>query len=103
METTLTRRFSILVLAVVLIGGPAFAQQGVTCGDREFVTAKLEAKYGEIQQGAGLVSADKVLELWSSAEGSWTILMTRSDGLTCIMAAGNYWRDRQNGAGDNPA
>lgn len=87
-----------LAICVALAGTPALAQMAINpaaCGNRKAVTDKLVEKYGELQRGAGMVSNDRLLELWRSEKtGSWTILMTRPDGLTCIMAAGNYWRDR---------
>ncbi len=64
-----------------------------TCGDRDFVTQRLEQKYGESRQGIGLVGDNKMLELWRSTDGTWTVLMTRTDGVTCIVAAGNSWNE----------
>lgn len=71
------------------------------CGTRAEVTDKLEATFGELQKGAGVVSDRRVLELWQSTEtGSWTLLMTQTDGQTCIIAAGNHWRDSKGILGD---
>ncbi len=34
-----------------------------------------------------------VFEVWASEKtGSWTILFTRPDGVTCIMATGHDWQ-----------
>lgn len=82
---------------------PALAETfpaDLTCGERHVVTERLEIRFGEIQQGTGMVSTDRVLELWRSKEGSWTILMTRPDGQTCIMAAGDAWDDKDAIPGD---
>ena len=89
------RPLTLIALIAALATGPALAQgvQAATCGSRDEVTRKLAHRFGEMQQGAGVVSTNQVLELWSSDDGSWTILMTRSDGVTCIMAAGSFWRD----------
>lgn len=71
------------------------------CGTRAEVTTKLEATFGELQKGAGMVSDRRVMELWQSREtGSWTLLMTQTDGQTCIIAAGKHWRDRPALQGD---
>lgn len=98
------RLLTTLAAAAVLTTTPATAQtlldEGV-CGKREEVTGRLEAKFGEFQKGAGVVSNNRVLELWQSKKtGSWTVLMTRTDGRTCIIAAGNHWRDQKLTEGD---
>lgn len=93
---------TILVGASALASIPAQAQMMLpqqVCGTRAEVTTKLEATFGEFQKGAGMVSEQRVLELWESKEtGSWTLLMTQTDGQTCIIAAGNHWRERESGS-----
>lgn len=80
--------------------GPSMLPHSV-CGTRAEVTTKLEATFGELQKGAGIVSDRRVMELWQSTEtGSWTLLMTQTDGQTCIIAAGNHWRDSKGTLGD---
>ncbi|PCH81187.1 MAG: hypothetical protein COB90_05245 [Hyphomicrobiales bacterium] len=32
------------------------------------------------------------IELYVSASGSWTMLITSSNGKACILAAGKYWQ-----------
>jgi len=90
------------------IGGTAMAEPAhgplarATCGERAEVTAKLHQKFGEMQAATGLVSSDRMLEVWRSDDGSWTILMTRPDGQTCIMAAGELWREAPAGTSGDP-
>lgn len=96
------RKF-LLILAFLVVT-PASAQTALdaaTCSDRDSVISKLEARFGEAQSGTGIVSENRVLELWQSPEtGSWTILMTTADGTTCIVAAGSEWAPRELKAGD---
>ena len=94
-----------LMACTALLGTAANAQNvlhDVTCGERAEVTAKLERKFGELQRGTGVISSNQILELWQSNEGSWTILMTRPDGRTCIMAAGDFWRKTPEGTSGDP-
>lgn len=98
-------RFLAFPLAGLCFAAPAYAQslaEQATCGDREELTSKLTRKFGEMQQGTGLVSQNRVLELWRSGDGSWTVLMTRPDGKTCILAAGSFWRDFDPGQPGDP-
>lgn len=80
-------------LAVLaLLPGLAHAQN-LNCASRDVVVDKLSVKYGEAFGGGGLQNAQQIFEVWYSEEkGTWTILMTRADGLSCIMASGTHWR-----------
>lgn len=81
-----------LVVLMTLIPAAATAQS--FCAERDSVVQKLETGYGEAFAGGGLQNANRVFEVWMSEEkGTWTILMTRSDGVSCVMATGTNWRD----------
>ncbi len=80
-----------LIAALSLLAAPAAAQQKV-CGPRAGIVAQLAEKYGEVSHGAGLRSTTQVLELWSSKKtGSWSVLITDANGVSCVMAAGQNW------------
>ena len=81
-------------LAVLITLMPAAVHAQSFCAERESVVKKLESGYGEAFAGGGLQNASRVFEVWMSEEkGTWTILMTRSDGVSCVMATGTNWRD----------
>jgi hypothetical protein len=82
---------SLTLLAAVL---PTTIQAQAACAERDMVVEKLEGRYGEVFAGGGLQSSSSVFEVWFSEEkGTWTILMTRPNGLSCIMASGTNWRE----------
>ena len=84
--------FKIIATAVALLPGALHAQSN--CANRDIVVDKLAVKYGEAFAGGGLQSTQQIFEVWYSPEkGTWTILMTRADGVSCIMASGTNWRD----------
>jgi hypothetical protein len=76
-------------------GSPAQSLRGpLACGERGDMVQRLERTFGEVQKGAGLVSAAQLLEVWGSDEtGTWTVLMTDAQGWSCVVAAGEAWRD----------
>ncbi len=77
---------------------PTVLSAQTNCAERTTVVEKLEASYGEVFAGGGLQNANHVFEVWFSEEkGTWTILMTRADGVSCIMASGTNWREAQPG------
>ena len=84
---------SALVLGMA-VAAPVAAQVQVACGARNSVVANLGEKYGEVRRGGGLTGSTAIFEIWASeATGSWTILKTTPNGLTCVMAVGEGWQD----------
>ncbi len=83
----------VLILGMAAIG-PLDAQAQMACGTRDSVVAKLGENYGEVRRGGGLAGPTAIFEIWASeATGTWTILKTTSNGLTCILAVGDGWQD----------
>ncbi len=68
----------------------AEAQQTV-CGVRESLVERLEVRFKEIFVAYGLTGNGMVVEVYVSAHGSWTLVLTRPDGIACLMAAGQNW------------
>ena len=65
------------------------------CGERVKMTKMLSGKYQEKPKAIGVSATGKsVLEVFTSSEGSWTLLMTTAKGMTCIMGAGHSWQDQ---------
>ncbi|SNR46755.1 hypothetical protein [Puniceibacterium sediminis] len=70
------------------VAGPALAQ-GNNCAPREKVVDRLASKYGETRQSIGLGTDNAVVEVFASDDtGTWTITVTRTDGMTCLVASG---------------
>ena len=62
------------------------------CGPRHQLTDALTQKYGETKQAVGLSNAQQAFEVWiSNRTGSWTMLMTNANGISCIVASGKSW------------
>ena len=72
---------------------PATAQQSF-CGLRDDIVRALHEKYGEERRGAGLQNAQTIIEIFASEKtGTWTLVVSRTDGSACAVAAGEAWRD----------
>ena len=65
------------------------------CGERKKLVAELAKKFDEHRQAVGLVSANSVLEVFVSKQGNWTILMSSTTGMACILAAGSTWNQHK--------
>ena len=85
-----------ILISLTLVAAflPTTIQAQATCAERSMVVEKLEGRYGEVFAGGGLQNSSSVFEVWFSEEkGTWTILMTRPNGMSCIMASGTNWHE----------
>jgi len=86
---------SALLFGAAATAPPALAQQ-VACGPREKIVERLAGQFSEQLAGAGLQSERQYVEIWAAPEGgTFTVLVTRADGLSCIVAAGRHWHQRR--------
>lgn len=78
-----------LLFGMVSTGPPALA---AGCASRDAITDKLSTAYEETLTATGLQNADALIEIWSSEKtGSFTILVTRPDGISCVVSTGQNW------------
>ncbi len=75
---------------------PAQAQQAVaqpnpTCDARDKVLSALSGRYFEQPTSMGLAANGSMVEVLVSEKGTWTIISTMPNGLSCLIAAGEYW------------
>ncbi len=86
-----------------LAATPASAQ--MVCGDRDSIVEQLETRYGETRRSLGLQRGRGVVETWANDEtGTWSIVVTTPQGMTCLMAAGDAFQaETLTKASDTPA
>ncbi len=69
-----------------VLSAPAQAQN---CAPRERVLERLARSYGETRQSVGLGANNAMVEVFASPDsGTWTILVTTAEGITCLVASG---------------
>lgn len=74
--------------ALILATQQGFAQ-GAQCAPRAQVVQALAETYGESRRFIGLAGDRLVMETFASEDtGSWTILVTRPDGIACLVTSG---------------
>lgn len=79
-----------LALILALAGLPAYAQPG--CGPHDAVIAALENTYGETVQTRALQQNQTMIETLANLEtGTWTILITTAEGVSCSPASGDHF------------
>ncbi len=81
----------ILLASVVtsFLASPAVAQ--MVCSERAKFLKHLGDGYSEAPIAMGLASNGTVLEVLASNKGSWTIILTKPDGMSCVVASGEAW------------
>lgn len=86
-----------LVLALVFAFFMGFTRdvwsQEAFCGnDRTKIVNHLASEYFELRIGLGLDSSGRVVEIYTSKQGTWTIIVTFADGRVCMVASGTDWQ-----------
>ena len=79
-----------LTAAIVALPWTAGAQSRI-CAPREALVAHLAEAFGERRVGAGLVRDTRMVELFVSEDGSWTIVATDPRGTACLVGNGTNW------------
>lgn len=86
-----------LSAGLILATGSAAAQQRTTvqqmCAPRDVLVSNLQKSYEEMPAGRGLSATGNLVELLTSATGGWTMLMTRPNGMNCVIGVGEAWHD----------
>lgn len=82
-----------LGFAALILNTPAEAQQS-RCAERQKVLDQITEKYGESRRGMGLAQNQGIVEMYASDEtGTWTILLTLPNGMTCLVASGSDYAE----------
>ncbi len=83
-------RFIAALFVSLVVAVPASAQ--MACAERNDIISRLDGQYSEEPVAMGLANNGGIIEVLSSPEGStWTIIVTDTNGLSCLVAAGEYW------------
>lgn len=86
----------ILIAAAVVPLATAALAEPPRCLPRADLVTALETQFAESAVGMGLESEASVVEIFRSDDGgSWTILQSFSNGMSCIVATGTDWVARE--------
>jgi len=94
---------SLLTLTAVLFAFtalPAASQTQAVCGERSEFVFKLQNGYAEKPVSLGLSSNGSMIEVFASDNGTFSVLVTRPGGTSCIVAAGENWQNVPNRKAD---
>ena len=87
-------KLSMLSAGFVIGAATLVDAQSANCAPRDQVVERLAAKYGESRQSMGLGGNNSVVEVFASLEtGTWTITVTTTAGITCLVASGQAFEE----------
>lgn len=86
------RVVKILTLIATLSFFAPVAHAQMLCGQHAKIIKNLAEKYQESRVAVG-VTPRGILEVFRSKAGSFTVIYTRTNGVTCLLAAGEGWED----------
>jgi len=85
-----------LGLAAALFTTTHAQAEPANCAARGQIVDRLEQGYGETRQSIGLGQDNSLVEIFASAEtGTWSILVTMTNGLSCLVASGESFEVMQ--------
>lgn len=79
------------IVASGLLASASSAPAQNQCAGRNDMVQQLDAQYGEKPAAVGQVDQQSVVEVFVSDQGTWTILVTGTDGGSCVLASGEGW------------
>lgn len=85
--------FKITATVLALGVSATCAQAQVACANRTELIKLLDEKYHEASTGYGTVGETSVIEVFASVKGTFTILSTQGNGISCIIATGQNWEE----------
>jgi hypothetical protein len=84
------------------ISTQAAADEPESCRPHSEILSQMAGSYGELPKSVGLTDAGNLIEVLSANDGStWSIIVTTPDRMSCLVAAGEAWRDLKGTAADD--
>lgn len=74
---------------LALTAQQALSQGRTNCAPRDVALQQLAEKWGETRRSVMLAGGERLFEVFAADDsGTWTILRTSPDGVSCIVASG---------------
>lgn len=94
----MARKFSFRWIGIAAIGAALAlstlsAQAQFVCGGHSDLVAGLAQAFQQKQIGYGVVGPTAIVEIYASASGTWSMLVTDVRGRSCVFATGDGWEN----------
>ena len=84
--------YTLAIAFGVVSSTSAFAEH-IPCRPYEEFAGKLLQQFGEVPIGSGIAESGAPMTFFASPDGTWTALLTKPDGESCLAAAGRDWKE----------
>ncbi|HEX7108571.1 MAG TPA: hypothetical protein VF224_04960 [Aestuariivirga sp.] len=90
-----TRSLSLaaVLAAISLTSIAGIAEAAPQCSSHDKIANALGNKFKETRRVMGVVNSKAVMEIFMSPQGTWTMVITDTSGISCITASGEEWQD----------
>ncbi len=86
--------WAVALTSALLLGIQSPVSAEPACATHEEVTRHLADNFAEVPIAIALASDNGVIEVFSRGDGAtWTMVVTRPDGKSCIVASGEAWEN----------
>lgn len=86
-------KFAAVLAAVTLFSSAGVASAAAPCASHDAVAKTLTTKFKEARRIMGVVNSKAVMEIFMSPQGTWTVVVTDTRGMACIIATGQDWQE----------
>lgn len=83
--------FSILAICAAIPVHARTPIAEVICAPSDEMTERLANRMGSTISATGLRNPEELVEVWTDAQGEWTMVIRYSSGNSCIVAMGQHW------------
>jgi hypothetical protein len=77
-----------------LPGAQAYAVQQMPCAARGEVVKMLRDRFGETPIAHGVAHTGAVAEVFLGPKGTWSIVATAPNGMSCMVGSGENWQSQ---------
>lgn len=84
-----------LVVGMIVALFTVAANAQAVCAARQDMVDNLKQTYGEQQSSVGISRNGAMVEVFTSPTGTWTIIITRPNGVSCLAATGQNWQQME--------
>lgn len=67
--------------------------QSRACAPRAEVVKSLDGMFNEVPAARAIVADGTLMEVFVSEEGTWTMLLTSPQQVSCLVGSGDNWED----------
>ena len=79
------------LVTALFMAGPS-AASAIQCGDHKSLAKHLNDKFTEDLSATSRDARGRLMELYRSPSGSWTLVLILEEGPACILTAGSDWK-----------